>query len=675
MTLSTLSLPYRQVHLDFHTSPDIPGVGADFDPDEFADTLARAHVSSVTCFARCHHGMIYYQSKAHPERIHPHLVRPNLLAEQIEACHKRGIRVPIYTTVEWDEYTADRHRDWLCIDEEGREVGTRPLEAGFYRFLDVFHPGYRQFLKDHIADIFASVPVDGLFLDICIPMPSLALHWIEAMDAADLNPEDANHRQRFARRVMDEFMLEMSAFIRSQPGYSPDCTIFFNSGHIGPRHRSSTDAFTHYELESLPSGGWGYLHFPAAQRFARGLGKPTLGMTGKFHTSWGDFHSYKNPAALEFEVRQMLALGARCSIGDQLHPRGRLDEVTYRLIGQAYADVHEREPWCEGSVPVVEAAILTPEEADLRDVGGGLGDRVPPSTFGALRMLQELGIQFDIITTDRDFSQYRVLLLPDAVRLNEELQAKLGGYVEAGGSAIMSCEALLTEYGSPAGADWLPATDAGPAPFEPDFLRPGEILRNVSQRLKDVGYVMYTRGRKVTPADGAAVLAQVEAPYFNRTWRHFCSHRHAPSSGEVVYPGVVQKGTVVYLAHPVFTLYYQQAPLWCRDILDAVLRVLMPGRLVEVDGPSGLLTALTEQPQHARRVLHLLYYVPERRGQAFDTIEDIVPLYNVTCRVQAPGIGSVRVVPEGEPLSFSLEGGRAVFTLPVIRGHAMVELA
>ena len=33
-------LPFRQIHLDFHTSEAIPDVGADFDPDEFAATLA-----------------------------------------------------------------------------------------------------------------------------------------------------------------------------------------------------------------------------------------------------------------------------------------------------------------------------------------------------------------------------------------------------------------------------------------------------------------------------------------------------------------------------------------------------------------------------------------------------------------------------------------------------------
>ena len=32
-------LPFRQIHLDFHTSPLIPGVGEDFDPQEFVKAI------------------------------------------------------------------------------------------------------------------------------------------------------------------------------------------------------------------------------------------------------------------------------------------------------------------------------------------------------------------------------------------------------------------------------------------------------------------------------------------------------------------------------------------------------------------------------------------------------------------------------------------------------------
>jgi hypothetical protein len=37
-------------HLDFHTSLHIPGIGEDFEPGEFIDTLRDGHVNSVTVF-------------------------------------------------------------------------------------------------------------------------------------------------------------------------------------------------------------------------------------------------------------------------------------------------------------------------------------------------------------------------------------------------------------------------------------------------------------------------------------------------------------------------------------------------------------------------------------------------------------------------------------------------
>ena len=38
----------RQVHLDFHTSPDITGIGASFNKNEFTKTLKDAHIDSMT---------------------------------------------------------------------------------------------------------------------------------------------------------------------------------------------------------------------------------------------------------------------------------------------------------------------------------------------------------------------------------------------------------------------------------------------------------------------------------------------------------------------------------------------------------------------------------------------------------------------------------------------------
>jgi hypothetical protein len=142
--MSHPELRFRQVHLDFHTSELIAGIGAAFDAEVFADTLLRANVDSITCFARCHHGWIYYDTQRNPERRHPQL-QTDLLRQQIEVCHAHDIRVPIYITVQWDHYTANQHPEWLAIDDQGKPFGTPPFEAGFYRRLCVNSP-YRDFL-------------------------------------------------------------------------------------------------------------------------------------------------------------------------------------------------------------------------------------------------------------------------------------------------------------------------------------------------------------------------------------------------------------------------------------------------------------------------------------------------------------------------------------------------
>jgi hypothetical protein len=55
-----IKLSPRQVHLDFHTSEHIPGIAEDFSAASFAKTVKDAHISSMTVFARCHHGWLYY---------------------------------------------------------------------------------------------------------------------------------------------------------------------------------------------------------------------------------------------------------------------------------------------------------------------------------------------------------------------------------------------------------------------------------------------------------------------------------------------------------------------------------------------------------------------------------------------------------------------------------------
>ena len=75
-------------------------------------------------------------------------------------------------------------------------------------------------------------------------------------------------------------------------------------------------------------------------------------------------------------------------------------------------------------------------------------------------------------------------------------------------------------------------------------------------------------------------------------------------------------------------------------------------------------------------MLHLLYYVPERRCDEYDVIEDVVPLYNVPVAVRADkAVKAVKLVPQGEAMDFAVEDGYVTFVVPEVVGHQMVELA
>lgn len=653
-------LRFRQIHMDFHTSEKIENVGAAFDAEEFASTLERARVNSVTCFARCHHGYIYFDTKAFPERHHPHLKR-NLLKEQIEACHRKNIRVPIYLTVQWDQYTADEHPEWRMVTDQGALQGTPPYEAGFYRMLCLNTP-YVSFLKAHVKEIFESVPVDGLFLDIVKAQDCSCAYCRRGMIAKGIDPSNAEARLKYGAQVTDDFRHEMTRHIRS---FNKECSIFYNGGHIGPDVRKTLDAYTHVELESLPSGGWGYLHFPLSVRYARNLGVDCLGMTGKFHTSWGDFHSYKNKEALQFECFQMLALGAKCSVGDQLHPSGKIDAATYDLVGSVYREVEKKEPWCRNSQPVVEIGVYSPEEF--------VGGRTPPPTLGVIRMLQEGAHQFDLIdSATSDLGRYKVLILPDEITVDAALEKKLSAYLQSGGALIASYHSGLNGEKKDFALGALGVKLKGEAPFSPDYLLPKGA---VGKGLPATEHVMYLKALEVEPQAGSEVLVETAVPYFNRTWEHYSSHRQTPSSGKVGYPGIVRNNKTIYFAHPIFTQYNKNAPRWCKRLVLNALDMLLPDPLVRLEAPTVTISALNEQAAEKRWALHLLSYIPERRGQDFDIIEDVIPLYNLKASVRVPQkVREVVAVPQNMSIAFEQKGGRVEFTLPKLDGHQIIAL-
>ena len=676
-------LRFRQVHLDFHTSPDIEGIGRDFDADHWQAMLRRGHVDSITCFATCHHGHAYYNTAV--GRRHPHLDF-DLLARQFEASKAIDINVPIYLTAGINNWAADLHPEWREIDHAGCYTGWQgisPLEAGYKKMC--FNSPYLDLLCEQVREVVDKFPgCDGIFLDIIHQSPCCCRWCMASMAAGGYDPTDADDRVRHATAVMKTYYQRTVDAARHR---DPAMPIFHNSSHITPGRTDLLPFFSHLELESLPTGGWGYDHFPLSARYVAQLPHDALGMTGKFHNTWGEFGGYKHPNALRYECAAMIAHGTKCSIGDQLAPGGKLDESTYRLIGTAYAEVQQKQDHCVDAVNVADVGLLCSTAFHHENRTGP--DHANPADTGASRLLLESHFLFNVLDAEMDFSPYRLLILPDDIPVRDDLHDKLVKYVDAGGRLLLTGTSCLGPEGLLCRFD-LGAELHGLSAFEPDYALFAADLR---PDFCDAPLVMYRRSVRLRTTTGRS-LGQVYDPRFNRTYRRFSSHQHTPPHEQPSGFDVgVQHGPITCLAHPLFTLYAGYGSVACKQILTAAIRSALGGEpTVTTNLPSNARLTLTHQPQHHRHVLHLLYGNIMQRGgvvphpgssnrptYALEVIEDLPTLHDtrVTLRGLPPGPPAAPGGRVSLPLSDEIAGTQVdaeslTITIPRFAGHQMV---
>ncbi len=162
---SPVALPFRQVHLDFHTSEEIPNVGVDFDGREFAGILKAARVNSINVFAKCHHGWAYYDTQiAHR---HPNLkLGLDMLGEMVMHCIASGIDVPYYYSLVWDVRVARSNPEWRMLNRDGSVIGGIPGDA--WPWICMNSP-YLDLVARANEELIGKYKVKGAWFDILKP--------------------------------------------------------------------------------------------------------------------------------------------------------------------------------------------------------------------------------------------------------------------------------------------------------------------------------------------------------------------------------------------------------------------------------------------------------------------------------------------------------------------------
>lgn len=643
-------LPFRQVHLDFHTGQYMPGVGSKFSEEDFEKALKEGHINSITLFSKCHHGWSYHPTKVN--KMHPSL-DTDLLGRQLQVCKKLGVRAQIYISAGLDERMANSHPQYLvnCVDWGNNMLGA------YFHPICLNNDEYLNILKAETEEVMEKFEglYDGLFYDICSPIPCICSYCIGDMLDKGMNPENPDDVNKHADMTYHKFTKAITETVRKHDKNMP---IFFNCGNVPRNDRSVVETNSaHLELESLPTGGWGYDHFPMSASYARLLGKEYLGMTGKFHKTWGEFGGFKHPNALIYETSLSLAFGAKCSIGDQLHPLGFFDHATYKLIGKAYELVEKKEEYCRDVEAVSDIAVYSAYEK-----------REDPSCpdIGASRMLLEGHYLFDIIDNLIPFEKYKLIIFPDRIKFDSALTERVNKYLENGGKILLSNLSGLNEdnkFFKDFGVKFIGENPHDNTYFVPNY----ELFPN---GITD--YLMYNRGQYISVDSSVEVLGNMQNSYFNRTLRRFCSHSTTPYNPDEKFPAVVINKNIGYIAWNVFTQYGDHGAFHLKQMtLDLIDKLLGESKTLNTNLPSNGVSTLMYQKDKNRYISHILYAVTKLRGNT-EVIEDAIEICDteVSIRLDKKPESVVRI-PENVPIDFTYENNTLFFKIDKFSLHSM----
>jgi len=655
--------PIRKVHIEYHTSRHMGRLGERFDADEFGERLLAAHVSGATVFAKDMYGYSYFPNTH--GRMHPNLSF-DLLGKQVVSLRKRKIQVLAYYMLTWNPELAERHPEWLVVHKPGDKsrpklseiseeqkafmntlkpagprsdsgASSKPDQSagedkGYRAYLWQFCIGQEDFVKgelDLIRELVAKYELDGVWLDGGSSPACYCDECVRQLRKKGLDPFDAGVQYDHKAELCQSFLQQIHRVIKET---RPGCLVCpQNQGSFyGLAKRVPLVDYSSQEALFTDAVHYGYHYFPTMIRYARGYGIPFHGCTVIFKDFWADFGGLKSSAQMQTEVAAVVSQGARCDIGDQVPPDGRLEPAVYHVIGQAYQRIKRIEPYLEQAVPVTEAALLGSGDAPCNEVN-----------YGWVKLLNESKVQFDIVERDVKWEErYALVVLPENLWVDQPLASRLQGFVAAGGAVIAAHDSGLI-----AGTEksWLTPYGlhyAGMSPFTPAYLMPRV---NFTGDIPAYAYALYEGASQWRAESPAAVLAVLGEPLFQRSPEHYNSHLQTPYHHSTSFAALARSGRVGLVAFPLGQGYYNQGFWIYRQAFQKVLSEVLPTPLIHTDAHLSTELSLTHQAENRsvgrkeRYMVHIVNYSPVRKTPKHtDFHDDPVPLSNVTVGLSLP---------------------------------------
>lgn len=693
------------------------------DPKDIVATLHEAGLQALMFYVQCPTGWLYYPSEIGHQ--HPRLNGRDIIAECVDACHRRGLKFIGYFVPNEMGAELTLHPEWRT-EWIGDSVPAGPRLWGN---LCLNRPGCWEFCQGIVREALTRYEMDAIYVDNFFRRHCGCAYC------------QMRYRQETGREIPTDFLDPTNQYVIRHPE-RPEAAAYLHAGESWVRQWAMDLRRTVKEARPGCLIAFGYdagdvhsSNYNDAVRVAADWTMTDSAVLGNqmqhsyylkcnrassphlpFDTGipvaehHGDEISPKQEGLLKQQLAYVLALGSSVTYIDDMYWDGCISQKKYLRLKDLHAWARERFPYLGGDL-VAGVGLYMSHESRLyhpqwfhwrwRSPRSGMGQGSIHHRGNAAfvqAMIRE-NVPFDVIHCHElsNLNRYKVIYMANVEVLGESEATALTEFVQNGGGLVVTHRTGMRNERLEPRLNFLLADTMGTDYVE----RPDVGTTHIVVGPDDRSEGFFGGGHPETPyfdAHGAQCyvspregtrwlgrVARPRRPYNEDTWpgpglapvrqlsnpgeirQAYISHLYGP---EIVteYPAVVLKqhgqGRVVYCAACPICDYVDDI----HDLIVALVNWAAGGRLdptVTSNAPGPVEIIAMEQPDKGRTVVHAINWQPNWPG---------VAAHGVEVALRSPGRVAKRAFAlEGAcEVAIAMEGERLLFTFPPVEAWETV---
>lgn len=451
---------YRRFLVDMHIPDWDPAFLSKYDVEHIVNLYERAHVNAVMFYCQSHVGLCYWPTKT--GKMHAALNSRDIVTEQLLELKKRNIAACAYYSVVFNNWAILEHPAWRMVHNFDHPA--QAFTRSRYGHCCMNNSEYRAFAFAQTEELVQGYDFDGFFFDMTFwPGVCFCGHCREKYKTETgkqipsvvdwLNPDWCRF-QAARERWQSEFTRDLTQTVkRIKPGlpvYHNFATGFANWPPACP-----TSSAVHHDFL-----GGDFYGDPVEQLLVVKLmsnlteNRPLEFLTSRC-VNLHDHVRLKPFEAMEMEAFVATLFSAAFSFIDAIDPVGTVNPAVYDHIGRIFAKKEPYEPYLGGE-PVEDIAVYFSNESKMAFAENGLSLAARPefsmhyphsnAVRGAAAFLQQAHMPFGIITRKQmdSLSRYKLIILPNALRMDDREVDAFRSYVRNGGRLYASGWTSLT---------------------------------------------------------------------------------------------------------------------------------------------------------------------------------------------------------------------------------------